>query len=410
MQLRRGRSAISSPLESSALDQDFSQTKSARKSSSQAQAHASVGSSASGGQTYGIATFDALFKYVLSNDEIRPSFFHAFIPGLKITSSLRLDDHMNPVQDLQNLRDFIHQKETAETVGKMLPSAWVVSGPHSGTGKPHSSKHDKATKFLREVLEHFEDMKKAFPKAQYDGTMDFVCKLGNGEFALVEMQVFPQDCWDRRALAYVSAFYGNQLRKGSDWHDIKKVVGINILGGGTRQEVHCKDTPGQYIRHYKFQKQLHKESVGRFIDGIELIQYSVMNAPDTSSDQEKQDWMTFFKRGARMNEEQVKSEIHTAAVLAAFEMATLSKLPEHVKEDYDAQNSQYTQVSQYTAQQYAEGEAKGRTEGRAEGRTEARLDAARVMKQHSKLSDQAIATHLQLDLSQVSGIKIAKRL
>ena len=143
-----------------------------------------------------------------------------------------------------------------------------------------------------------------------------------------------------------------------------------------------------------------------FIDGIELIQYSVMNAPDTSSDQEKQDWMTFFKRGARMNEEQVKSEIHTAAVLAAFEMATLSKLPEHVKEDYDAQNSQYTQVSQYTAQQYAEGEAKGR----AVGRTEARLDAARVMKQHSKLSDKAIATNLQLDLSQVSGIKIAKRL
>ena len=111
-----------------------------------------------------------------------------------------------------------------------------------------------------------------------------------------------------------------------------------------------------------------------------------------------------------MNEEQVKSEIHTEAVLKAFEKATLSKLPKHVKEDYDAQNSQYTQVSQYTAQQYAEGEAKGRTEGRAEGRTEARLDAARVMKQHSKLSDQAIATHLQLDLSQVSGIKIAKRL
>jgi len=408
MQLRKGRSVPSSLLESPALGHEFIQTKSARHSLSQAQAHASVGSSASGGQTYGIATFDALFKYVLSDDNIRPSFFHAFIPGLTITSSLRLDDHMNPVQDLQNLRDFIHQKQTAETVGKMLSAAWFVSGPHSGSREPRLSKHEKATKFVREVLEHFEDMKKAFPKAQYDGTMDFVCQLGNGEFALVEMQVFPQDCWDRRALAYLSAFYGNQLRKGSDWHEIKKVVGINILGGGTRQEVHWKDTPRQYMRHYKFQEQLHKESVGRFIDGIELIQYSVMNAPDTSSDQEKQDWITFFKRGARMNEEQVKSEIHTEAVLKAFEMATLSKLPRHVKEDYDAENSQYTQVSQYTAQQYAEGEAKGRAEGEAKGRTEALLDAARVMKEHTKLSDRAIATNLQLDVSQVTGI-IAKR-
>jgi hypothetical protein len=31
---------------------------------------------------YGIATYDALFKYILSEDTIRPSFFHAFFLDL----------------------------------------------------------------------------------------------------------------------------------------------------------------------------------------------------------------------------------------------------------------------------------------------------------------------------------------
>ena len=66
-------------------------------------------------QTYGIPTYDALFKYVLSQDSIRPSFFHAFVPGLTITSSQRLDEHMNPLQELQLLRDFIHRRDTGNS-------------------------------------------------------------------------------------------------------------------------------------------------------------------------------------------------------------------------------------------------------------------------------------------------------
>ncbi len=425
--------------------------KSARRSSSPAQACASARSAASGGQCYGIATHDALFKHVLGDDEIRSSFFHAFIPELKITASSKLDDHMNPIQDLQHLREFIHKKETAKTVGKMSSADWFVSCPESGRKRLRSSEREKATKFIRDVVMHFEDIKQAFPKAQYNGTMDFVCRLDNGEYALVEMQVFPKDDWDKRALAYVSAFYGNQLRKGSSWHDISKVVGINILGGGTREQVHWKDTPDQYIRHYKFQEQIHKQSFERFIDGIQLIQYSVMNAPDVLpvSDKEKQDWIAFFKRGSLMNEKQVKSEIHTAAVLKAFKKATLSKLPKDVKEGYEAENLLYSQVSQYTAEKFAEGEAKGRAEGEAKGRAEgeakgraegeakgraegeakgraegeakgraegeakgsarALLQAASALKAQKKLSNEEIAISLQLRVSDVDEIKIARK-
>jgi len=223
-------------------------------------------------QMYGIPTYDALFKHVLSNDSIRPSFFNAFLPGLNITSSKRLDDHMNPLQDLQLLCEFIHRKDTAATFQRIGSVANVCVGSLDPTTSSFVKDID-ATCTLHEIIGHFEDMKKAFPKASYNGTMDFCCSLNTGEFALVEMQVVPQDFWDRRALCYVAAFFGNQLRKGGKWKDdIKKVIGINILGGGKDDFIHWKDYPVQYIRVYKFQEQHNGSDIKMCMDGMELIQ------------------------------------------------------------------------------------------------------------------------------------------
>ena len=63
-------------------------------------------------QLYGVATYDALFKYVLSDDKIRSFFFLAFIADLSIVSSERLNDHINPLRNLQLLRAFLHSKNT----------------------------------------------------------------------------------------------------------------------------------------------------------------------------------------------------------------------------------------------------------------------------------------------------------
>jgi hypothetical protein len=32
-----------------------------------------------------------------------------------------------------------------------------------------------------------------------------------------------------RALGYVAAYYGNQLRKGGSWKKLQKVIGLNIF-------------------------------------------------------------------------------------------------------------------------------------------------------------------------------------
>jgi predicted transposase/invertase (TIGR01784 family) len=306
---------------------------------------------------FGIGTYDALFKHVLVDDNIRRSFFNAFHPNLTIVSSTRLDDHMNPINQLQPLRDFIHRKDTVSTVNRLNSSLGVWFGVMNQSHSPFFKDED-ATIFFGKILSHFDDMRKYLPKAKYDGTMDTVCLVNNCEYVMVEMQVVPQKCWDKRALAYVAAFYGNQLRKGQGWKDVRKVTGINILGGGKSDTAHWKDTT-QYVRRYTFQEQLQTDTQGhpqRCIDAMELVQYSIMNAPDTVlPGSEKQDWITFFKRGHRMNDQEVKESITTPEVLLAFERARLDNLPREVRERYVAEDLQFDRYSDHTNELVNEG-------------------------------------------------------
>lgn len=314
--------------------------------------------SASRKQVYTIPTYDAAFKRVLSSDSVRSSFLHAFIPNVVIQSSERLDDHMNPVPKLQLLRQFLHDKGTSDVAKRLSKNgshAVVVSG-----AKKLSLKEDRrATAFLNEIVGRFDEIQSSFPPLRFDGSMDFVCRLDSGDYALVEMQVIPENNWDRRALGYVAAFYGNQLNTGGQWKHIRKVIGVNILGGGRGDKVPWRDAPDQCMRHCKFEDQLNGK--GRFIDGIELIQYSVMNAPMVD-DQEKNDWMTFFQRAHHMTEEDVAARIKTPAVLEAFELAQISKLPAEVRASYEAEDEKYDRYSMHTAEIRQAAEIKGKME------------------------------------------------
>jgi predicted transposase/invertase (TIGR01784 family) len=304
-------------------------------------------------QQYGIPTYDALFKYVLDKPSIQPSLFHS-LAGLDVTTVTRIDEHMNPRQELEHLRKLINDDETIQTVSS-LRSKNGLSVSYQGKNGEHV--HEGFTKFVEAILPHFDDLRRAFPKPRYDGTMDFVCKLSNGEYAMVEMQAILYDSWDRRALGYVAAFYGKQMREGEKWKDIKRVIGVNILGGGKDSLEHWRKSPEEYMRHYKMQEQLH--SPARYINGIEIIHYSLMHTPQSLVDKEKKDWRTFFKEASYMTEEDVRAKISTPAVLEAFERAKLSTLPDRVRELYDEEGSRYAQYSEHTQEQIEKGFKKG---------------------------------------------------
>ncbi len=307
-----------------------------------------------GTQVYGVATYDALFKWILDDPDVRPSFFHALIPGINVTSSERLDESMNPLQEFQLLRKFVNNNETQKTVA-YLKDFSELEVRIKGSNHTDFIQYTRGTHFLTKLLMNFGDIIKAFPSENYDGSMDFVCRLDTGEYALVETQVIRQDYWDRRALAYIAAFYGKQIRKGDDWKDIKKVIGINILGGGVDAQNPWKDAPDEFLRHYRVQEQLNRGS--RFIDGLELYQYSLANIQQNALTDEQRDWLLFLKTGHKMTEADVE-KIKTPAVRRAFERAKLNRLTQAQLEAYESEDVQYRRITGLIKEEREEAEAK----------------------------------------------------
>ena len=91
------------------------------------------------------------------------------------------------------------------------------------------------------------------------------------------------------------------------------------------------------------QEQVHNTS--RFIDGIEIVQYSLSNAPQESDNQEQQDWLIYFKRAPFMNKKEVASIIKTKGVRKAFQLATLKTLPGEVLTDYGTEDKEFNKYT-----------------------------------------------------------------
>ena len=285
------------------------------------------------GQIFGKTTYDPLFKRVLNEEHLRSSFFKAFLPGLHVESSQRLDDHMNPLQELQNLRGFLQDPNSKAAVDFLRQNPDVCESVSPEVGF-----------LLKGFGEHFDDFQKAFPRPKYNGAMDFACRLDNGEYALIEMQVYPENTFDTRALAYIAAFYGGQLFQGEKMKNMQRVVGINILAGYLD---HWKCSH-EFMRHYRFQNQLGNQKTPRYLEGMELIQYSIANAPKNMKNRDLKDWVTFYRQAHLMNDKDVKTKIKTKEVLEAFEMTRISNLPQDVRESYASLAEQFAIYSDYT--------------------------------------------------------------
>jgi len=307
-----------------------------------------------GKQVYGVATYDALFKSILSDSVVRTSFFKAFIPDFNITNSTRLDENMNPRKEYQLLRKFMNDRSNLDIV-ETLKNAEIEVRTENKENK--FTQYSKGTDFVKGILELYGDIMKGFPKEEYNGAMDFVCELDTGEYILVETQVVPQEYWNRRALAYAAAFYGNQLRKGDSWKYITRVLCINILGGGLDyQNPWPKDD--QLVKHYRMQEQIRGID---FMDGIEIFQYSLAKISSDTS-QEQQDWLTFLRNGHLMTEADVE-KVQTTAVRRAYDRAKLKQLSESQTESYFNEESFYNKISGVVGEEKAKGIAEGRAEG-----------------------------------------------
>lgn len=299
---------------------------------------------------------------------------------------------MNALQEYQRLRAMLNRKETHELVKRLSDAHAFEVMVSAIVGTPFAC-DPAATGYLHDMLTYHEEMKHGLPDERFDGSMDFVCEINDNEYVLIEMQVSPHDKWDHRALGYTAWYYGNQMKRGNEWGKIRKVIAINILGGGVHDKGHWKDRPHEFMRHYKLQEQLHSEK--RFIDGIEIFQYSLMNAParlDELGDRERQDWVTFFAKAALMSPEQVLQQIKTPEVLAAFERASYNKMPKEIQSIYNEEDAKYMGILELTQAE------------REEGRTEERRNVALKMLAKNK-NDVEIMEFTELTSQELNTLK-----
>ena len=178
-------------------------------------------------QVYANPTSDTMFKHLLSSEPVRNSFLNTFLRDVVVTSSERLDEHLDPAEGVQSLYRFLHD-ENSSSNAKTFNGSNTYMARLVAWKRATQENDEPATTFLHEFVARFDEIKTSFPIPAK--MMVFACQLSDGDVALVEVRVYPKDNFDRRALAYVAAFHGNQLRKGGKWKNVKKVSSINILG------------------------------------------------------------------------------------------------------------------------------------------------------------------------------------
>lgn len=256
----------------------------------------------------------------------------AFIPDSSIEWSAPLDDQMNPLIKYQNIRKFF--SDFKDTAAKNYDKVTVqVDGRECV----------QLQKMLRSLHENFADMAEAFPAEEKRGIMDTVCKLADGSYAHVELQVIPQVHFDDRALAYASNIYSKQLRRGNEWSQLKRVISINLLGGGRDAIRHWVDE-NDFMRHYSFRDEASRHTMR----GIEVIQYSILNPIPSIASDELKEWVMFLNDAPKMTEDQVKAKVKSTGVLHTFARAKLEKLPSEQKLLYDREHQHFERYSEYT--------------------------------------------------------------
>lgn len=277
-------------------------------------------------QVYGIPTFDALFQSLVNHQHIRDAFLQDFIPDIPFVSSQRLDALINPVAGIQ----YVHAH--FDDFGVMPPPSF---------------------KSLAESF-HARTTKLAFPRRhRYYGTTDFVCQRENGDNILVELSPVIHSFWDRRALACVVAFSGYQAAHNIPWNPIHKVIGIHILGNIREKTLWaCAET--NLLRGVSAHP--YRKTPILCIGNVELEGYSIQDFPRQSLSREQKEWITFFQRGAYMDEERVTEKIQTPAVIHAFKLARVDTFSKDIRELYEEQDHEYDKYSEHTRDRVRRGQ------------------------------------------------------
>lgn len=334
-------------------------------------------------KTFARPTYDTTFKHILTNDVIRLAFVRTFTGLDDITSTSKLDESLVPLKEFSELREIFDSKDTfkflewVNTYGNKIK----VTGPSLVPGE--DSIPPMGIQFLRDLSTHRHNLSHIFPKPR-NSQLDILCQLSDKTYAMVEIQVAMQDFWDKRALAYLAAVYGRQLREGESWKKLRRVIGINLLVGGPKglPEWHLsvEKERARPIRHYQFQD---KHDPTNIISEMQLIQYSLGNA-DLDSDafkdnKELYDWIDYFKNAHRKEEIPVTA---SDALRRAYQLVEIKNMGEEMRKKYEEEKNVLKNLKNYTEVAIQQGIKQGIQQGIERGIEQGREEGAELEKKN----------------------------
>ena len=201
--------------------------------------------------------------------------------------------------------------------------------------------------------------------AKKQSVVDVLCKDENGVQLIIEMQVSPQEGFEKRAQYYAAKAYSRQLNKGKEegarYIDLKAVIFIAIS-----DNIIFKDKIFYKSDHIILDKESYAHDLKDFsFTFIELPKFKITNIDLLTNIIEK--WCFFFKNADKTSESDLRKLIGSDSVIErAYEELNQFNWTEEELLTYEQETKRI--MDNRAAEDYRLKQAK--SEGKAEGKAE----------------------------------------
>jgi predicted transposase/invertase (TIGR01784 family) len=227
-----------------------------------------------------------------------------------------------------------------------------------------------------------------------NSVVDVRCKDGNGDYFIVEMQMYWSSDFLRRVLYNCAKVYATLYSKGEEHYKVKRVFSVNLLN-----DIYQIGTEKNYHRYCMSEV----DNPGHVIRGIEIVCVELPKFKPENYAQRKmlKLWQEFLVSiNAKTGEENIsEAMLENAEVKEALELCL--NLTDEERGYYDGfwgmeflRNDRDKTVREMSM-------AEGRAEGRAEGAKMQSIEIARTLKLIGKMSIEEIASATGLDAEDI---------
>ena len=326
-----------------------------------------------------IPTSNTPFRNMLKDAEVRDDFIRAFVPGAKVIKSHLRDASLNPIQARYGL------EEQSDALWKLCED--ITKASHTTLKLDGQIVKNPGLKTLKDLAKDASDILRSVTPLK-GSKADIICDVEYEDktegLTLIEIQVVPpvDYNWDARTLYYLAGIYFQQLRVGDKYSNVKRVIGVNILGGesrrGKKYDWKTRFKKGE-IRHYQFIDRFNPMNT---IPYIELFQYPIhLLQGSTSVDQ---NWIHLLTHAQYESERVLKDESLSLAIRKAYKIIKEDNLTIEDRESYIEEIKQFEEL-------FTTGKAEGKAEGLVEGKARCNIEIAKRM------------LELKLDLEMISA-------